>query len=79
MQGEHGAVYAEREFMCPLCRSLANTLVPLSPLTTAGVEGRAPAPATPATPATLGSATAEKKREETGRRREGSEKKVGRT
>jgi hypothetical protein len=55
MQGEHGAVYAEREFMCPLCRSLANTLVPLSPLTTAGVEGRAPA--TPATPAT-GSARA---------------------
>ena len=52
MQGEHGAVYAEREFMCPLCRSLANTLVPLSPLTAAGVEGRAPAtPATPATPA----------------------------
>ena len=29
---EHGAVLSEREFMCPLCRSLANTLVPLSAL-----------------------------------------------
>ena len=29
---EYGAVLSEREFMCPLCRSLANTLVPLSSL-----------------------------------------------
>ena len=30
--GDHAAVLSEREFVCPLCRSLGNTLVPVSAL-----------------------------------------------
>jgi len=41
--GDHGAVSNENEFVCPLCRSLGNALVPLSPLATPGVAAAASA------------------------------------
>lgn len=47
--GDHAAVLSEREFVCPLCRSLGNTLVPVSALNTPPTAGVHAPPSGPPT------------------------------